>query len=264
MPERSEYKPGTPVWVDLTSPNTDRAAGFYEQLFDWHYERAPGDPQETGGYGMFSLRGRQVAGIAPAREGEPTTWRTYVSVADIDKVVDAVRHAGGQVLMEPLEVLDAGRMAVCADDSDAVFDLWQPGRHKGAQLIGEPGTVVWNELATRNHESAIDFYGEVFGWEARPFEPPEAADEPTMPYWIWNLEGDSIGGMLEINEGRSPETSPHWMVYFAVDDPDAVATRAKQLDGDVVVEPFDIVVGREAVLTDPFGAAFTVMKPIPL
>ena len=55
----------------------------------------------------------------------------------------------------------------------------------------------------------------------------------------------------------------HWHVYFAVEDADATAGKATELGGSVMVAPFDTPVGRIAILTDPQGAVFSVLKPAP-
>ena len=58
-------------------------------------------------------------------------WATYVNTADAEAVASRVTANGGQVLAAPMDVLDAGRMAVFADPSGAVFSVWQPNRHPG-------------------------------------------------------------------------------------------------------------------------------------
>jgi hypothetical protein len=93
-------------------------------------------------------------------------WNTYVWVADADETAGKVRAAGGQVVMEPGEVGDAGRMAVCADPAGAFFRLWQPGTHRGAAVVNEPVSLNFNNLLTRDLDGARAFYGAVFGWEA--------------------------------------------------------------------------------------------------
>ena len=99
-------------------------------------------------------------------EGQPPAWTTYVSVEDADESIAKVKAAGGTVFVEPMDVLDVGRMAVFADPTGAAAAVWQPRRHIGAGLVNEPGALAWNELTTRDTAAAKAFYGEVFGWEA--------------------------------------------------------------------------------------------------
>jgi predicted enzyme related to lactoylglutathione lyase len=258
MSERTSYVPGTPCWVDLGTPDIDAAAAFYGGLFGWSVEEGE-NSEQTGGYRQATLRGKPVAGVMPLmQEGQPPAWSTYVSVEDADATAAKVREAGGMVMAEPMDVMDLGRMAIFADTTGAVFGVWQPGTFAGAQVVNEPGAVVWNELNTRDTEAAKAFYGTVFGWsfEEREFE--------TGTYASIKVGDDTVGGMIDIT-GRAPDEVPaHWLVYFSVEDTDATIEQAKGSGGDVVFGPEDISeVGRIAVLKDPFGAVFALITPDP-
>jgi uncharacterized protein len=254
MPEVSEYAPGTPSWVDLASPDPDAAASFYGGLFGWDAIET-GPVEETGGYRMLQRGGRNVAGLGPTQgEGQPAMWTTYVSTDDADSLAAKVRDAGGQVVMEPFDVLGVGRMAVFVDPAGAYFSVWQPHSHHGADLVNEPGALCWNELATRDIDAAKAFYAAVFGWDAETNAYGETS------YSEWKLGGRSIGGMIAMNEQWPAEVPPHWMVYFAVDDADAAVGRAQELGGKVAVPPTDTPAGRFAVLNDPQGAVFSVIR----
>jgi len=149
MPERTDYKPGTPSWVDLASPDPDGSARFYGGLFGWDAPEG-GPVEETGGYRMFRREGKNVAGLGPTQaEGQPAMWTTYVSTDDAEAVAGKVREAGGRVMMEPFDVLAAGRMAVFVDPGGAFICIWQPLDHHGADVVNEPSSFCWNELATR-------------------------------------------------------------------------------------------------------------------
>ena len=109
--KRNGYEPGTPSWVDLSTPDPEDAKRFYGGLFGWDAVD-PGPPEETGGYAMFQLRGKQIAGIGPLMSAEqPAIWSTYVATDDADAVVARATDAGGMVIVEPMDVMDAGRMA---------------------------------------------------------------------------------------------------------------------------------------------------------
>jgi predicted enzyme related to lactoylglutathione lyase len=254
--EMSSYEPGTPSWVDLGTPDPTAAAGFYSELFGWDVQdQGP----NAGGYQMAFLRGKPVAGLGPQQQTDvPPWWTTYVTVSDADVAAKAARDAGGQVFLEPMDVLTAGRMAVLADVTGAVFAVWQPREHTGAGLIGEPGTFCWNELATRETDAAPPFYRAVFGWSAR--EHPMGA----ITYTEWELNGRVVGGMIPMDSEWPGNIPSHWMVYFAVEDADAAAARVTELGGSVSVQPTDIPPGRFAVVSDPHGAVFSVLKLKPL
>lgn len=251
MSTRTSYAPGTPSWVDLGTTDPDAASAFYSALFGWDIQEGP---PETGGYRMCLLHGAPVAGLMSVMsEDQPPAWMTYVSTDDADATAAKVAEAGGSVVAEPMDVLTFGRMAVFADDAGAQFAAWQPRDHIGAGVVNETGALVWNELNVRDAEAAMAFYGAVFGWRGEP-----VPDSP-MPYTQWMLGEDGIAGMIQMTDQWPPEVPPHWVVYFAVDDCDASCARAQELGGSVSVEPFDIPIGRFAMLGDPQGAFFSVI-----
>lgn len=258
MPDRDAYAPGTPSWVDLSSPDLDASAAFYGGLFGWQAVE-PGPIEQTGGYRMFQLRGKDVAGLGPVfGEGQPPAWATYISVDDVEAAARRVENAGGKVLSPPMDVMDVGRMAVFADDSGTVFSVWEAGSHPGARIVNEPGTLCWSELGRRDPEPARAFYGQVFGWVAKVNPIPGTA---TSSYTEFSLaEGQPpVAGMIQMNEQWPQEIRPHWMTYFAVADCDATAARAVELGGAAPVPPFDMPIGRIAVLKDPHEAHFSII-----
>jgi uncharacterized protein len=118
----AEYPPGTPCWVELSSPDTDASAAFYGGLMGWE-ATAPGRVEETGGYRMFQQDGQSVAGLmVHMQEGQPTAWATYIAVADADETAAKVAAAGGTAIIKPMDVMDVGRMAYFVDPTEAVFD----------------------------------------------------------------------------------------------------------------------------------------------
>ena len=255
MPKVSQYAQGTPNWVDLQTTDQSAAKQFYASLLGWRYDD---NPMPRGGvYSMAALNGDTVAAIAPvppgAPESMPPMWNTYIAVDDVDAAVDKVEPAGGQVLMGPVDIGEAGRMAFVADPTGPAVGLWQANRHIGATLVGETGAPIWNELITDNPESALAFYEAVVGLTHSTVEMA-----PGQKYTLLKVGGTDVGGCTEPMQG----VPNHWHVYFAVDDADATATKAAEGGGQVMVEPFDIPsVGRCAVLTDPQGAVFSVLKP---
>jgi predicted enzyme related to lactoylglutathione lyase len=259
MPKRTEYPQGTPNWVDLQTTDQSAAKQFYSSLLGWSYDDNP-MPGGDAVYAMATVNGETVAAIAPmppgAPEGRPPMWNTYIAVDDVDAAVDKVSDAGGQVLMPAFDIGDAGRMTFVADPTGAVVGLWQANRHIGATLVGDTGAVIWNELTTDKPDSALSFYEAVVGMNHSTVEMA-----PGQNYRLLKAGGTDVGGCMEPQMAGVPN---HWHVYFAVDDVDATATKAGAEGGRVLVEPFDIPsVGRSAVLSDPQGAVFSVLKPAP-
>ncbi|MFI5028475.1 MAG: VOC family protein [Solirubrobacterales bacterium] len=256
MSEMTTYQPGTPSWVDLGSPDLGASAAFYAPLFGWEVAESE-NAEQTGGYRQAMKDGKPAGGMMPLmQQGQPPAWTTYISVDDADVTAAAVRDGGGNVLAEPMAVMDLGRMAVFADPAGAVFGVWQPGTFPGAGIVNEPGAITWNELNTRDLEGAKSFYGAVFGWA---FEDEEM--EGTGSYTTIQLGGSPVGGIFDMSARPDiPDMVPaHWQVYFAVEDTDATIAEAKERGGEVMVEPVDIRVGRFAVLKDPHGASFAVI-----
>ncbi|GAA3937214.1 VOC family protein [Actinomadura viridis] len=266
MPDRRSYEPGTPCWIDLGTPDIASAKAFYGGLFGWY---ALPSPPVAGGYTMMTLGpddGRPVAALMPQTvEGEPVAWTTYVSVADLDAAVGAVRADGGQVLLEPMDILDQGRMAIFADSVGAVLGAWQPLAFPGAGVVNEPGAFCWSELACRDVGAARAFYGEVFGWRGEPHPVGGSAETHTEThtetYTEWSVPGGApFGGMIRMDERWPAEVPPHWSVYFAVAGCDEAAARAAELGGAVRMPPTDIPAGRFAMLRDPQGGDFSVIR----
>ena len=252
-----EYAPGTPSWIDLSTPDADASAAFYGELMGWNAIE-PGPAEETGGYRIFQQSGQGVAGLMQhMQEGQPTAWMTYVSVADADQTADKVKAAGGGVIVEPMDVMDIGRMAVFTDPTGAAFGIWEPKTFNGADLVNEPNSLCWNEVRTRDAEADKAFYPAVFDWDAGR---PQFEGAPDS-YTIWELAGKPVGGMMQMSDEFFPaEVPPHWDTCFAVADADATVAKAKELGGNVLAGPMDMPIGRFAQLIDPQGASFSIMQ----
>lgn len=256
MAEFTSYQPGTPCWVDLGSPDLEASKAFYGGLFGWAAETSP-DPA-AGGYSLFTLRGKQVAGLGPLfGEGQPPAWSTYIRVEDVDKTAEAVQAAGGRVLAGPMDVMDAGRMAVFQDSGGAAVSAWQPRQHRGAELANEPGTFCWSELDTRDVAAAKAFYPAVFGWTVDD----AGAQGGPMEYYEWKRDGGTtIGGMMPMPKDVPAEVPGFWLTYFAVADTDAAVAKVGELGGSVLMAPMDIPAGRFAVVSGPHREAFGIIK----
>jgi len=251
MAERTSHEPGTPSWVDLGSPDTQGAAAFYHGLFGWEAEMDP--RPEAGGYGLFTLRGKSVAGLGPQMNPQmPPYWSVYVTVADADATLQQAKDAGGTVVAGPMDVFDAGRMGVIQDPTGPYISVWQPNQTIGAELVNEVGTFGWNELATRDLAAARSFYQGVFGWG---LEPNASSDNAA----IFTVNGRVVCGAHTAGEGEFPA----WSVWFSVADCDASAANATELGGSILMPPNDMDFGRGAVLADPQGAVFGIAAVSP-
>ena len=278
MPDRDGYMPGVPCWIDTRQPDQEAAAAFYTGLFGWEFENAmpPGMPP----YLIARLHGGDVAAIAaPGRDPAPAAWNTYIWVDGADDSAVKVRDAGGRVVEDPFDVGDSGRMAVCLDPEGAAFCLWQAKRHRGAQVVNQPGSLNFNNLAARDEAGAKAFYGAAFGWETMPMGAGAQAWrlpgygeflERSDPGLLERMAGvgapegfaDVVATLVPITDDQA-DLRAHWAVTFAVEDADAAAARAAELGADVLAKPADAPWVRATVIRDPQGATFTASQFVP-
>ncbi|MGZ4796914.1 MAG: VOC family protein [Acidimicrobiia bacterium] len=248
MTEITAHAPGTPSWVDIGVPDIAAASAFYSGLFGWDTQDMG---EEAGHYTMCLLRGKAVAAIGPAMNPGPPAWMTYFTVANVDESAKAITEAGGTVVAPPMDVMEAGRMAVASDPTGGFFSIWQAGQSIGAEIVNEPGTLCWNELSTRDLDTAIPFYEKVFGLEAQ--RGPE--------YNEFKLGDRVVAGCMKMPDMVPAEVPTHWLVYFAVEDCEAAMKKAESLGASVVVGPMDAGdVGRFSVLSDPMDVVFAVLQ----
>ena len=123
------------------------------------------------------------------------------------------------------------------------------------------GTFCWPELYVPDTDHGKKFYGSLFGWTFNDTPlPPEAGGGA---YTIFQLGGRDVAAMYRLGpEMQNSGMPPNWGAYVAVDDADAMARKAKELGGTVLMEPFDVMgtLGRMAALKDPTGAVFSVWQ----
>ena len=252
MAERTSYAPGSPSWVDLTVPDLEAALTFYGGLFGWEFED---QGEEAGHYHQALKDGRRVAGIGPNQPGAPPMafWTTYLTGTDVDAHARAITDVGGNVTFGPMQVLDAGRMVAAQDPAGAMFGIWEPGEHTGAQLHDEHAALSWNELMTRDLDAAVRFYGSLFDYTFDPL--PEQPDG----YRLLKLGEDYVGGIWRLTD----EAPSEWVAYFKYDDVDAGFERARELGGELTADPMDSPYGRWAPVRDPQGARFRLISASP-
>jgi predicted enzyme related to lactoylglutathione lyase len=260
MGTRTSYEPGTFCWIDLGTTDREGAKAFYQGLFGWDAVDSPMGEGET--YSIMMVEGESVAAIydQPQQQreaGVPPFWFSYVAVASADDAAAAAKEAGGSVHAEPFDVMEAGRMAVIADPTGAMFGVWQAGENIGAGRVNEPGALTWNELATNDVEAASNFYAELFGWSI------EEIDTGGGPrYWSIGHEGGASGQNGGVREpGPSEEgLPPFWLPYLAVESTDDTLGNAGELGATTLVPTMEIPTGKFAVVRDPQGAVFALFE----
>jgi predicted enzyme related to lactoylglutathione lyase len=253
----TSYVPGAPVWLDLGARHIDAAADFYRRLFGWRFLSAG---EEAGGYGTLELDGRTVGAIGPLTdEGATPSWDLYFHTLDAEAPAEAVRSAGGTVRFDPFDVFDLGRMAGFTDPTGADFSVWQPGRNRGLDAVGEVNTLCWTELYTSDAAAAKDFYRRVLRWEL--FDTPIGGVDYTLASPAGEGRDAAHAGVLQLPPGHlEAGTVSGWHPYVEVADCDGTAEAARAHGATALIPPMDLPgVGRMAMFNDPAGARFAVV-----
>jgi predicted enzyme related to lactoylglutathione lyase len=257
MSERTSFEPGTPSWVDLSTPDPEAAKRFYGGLFGWEGEDV--EPGEGMTYTILRLNGDAVGGLFE-REGLEEAggphWINYVSVESADETAGRARELGGEVVEEPFDILDVGRMTAVKDPTGSGVAVWQAGTYAGAQRVNEPGFLTWNELATNDTATAISFYEGLFGWTT------QAMDMGGGPeYNVIRVGERSNGGIRSLSpQEEQAGMAPYWFPYFAVESLDATLQRCDEFGGEKLFGPMEFPAGRIGGLRDPQGAMFAIWE----
>lgn len=250
----TSYPHGLFSWADNISDDPETAKQFYVDVMGWDYEDLP--MGEGMHYTMFKQDGENVAGLGPkppnAPAEMPSTWNAYISVDDVDALVDKVAELGGTVVAPPFDIFDSGRMMTIQDPTGAMVGLWQAKNHIGSGLVNTPGAFTWHELYTKDIPAAKKFYSELLGWTI------EASEQMAGYNLITNGNGRMNGGVMELTPEMG-EMPPHWATYFNVDDLDAKVAKV-EASGGTVVGRMEPSVGPLAIVNDPAGASFILIQ----
>jgi predicted enzyme related to lactoylglutathione lyase len=254
MPLRDPHPVGAPCWIDLATSDIDRSCDFYNELFGWTAQSAGPD---YGGYVTFAKDGKGVAG-AMANNGQmgPDGWSVYLVSESAKTTVDDAAGNGGQILLPPMDVMDLGVMAIVADPGGGAIGIWQPGSHKGFEVVAEPGAPSWFELHTRDYDASVAFYRDVFHWPVYV-----AVDTPEFRYTTYGEGDNAVAGIMDAS-AFLPEGAPaQWSTYFGVESADDTLVNVAKLGGAVVMGAEDTPYGRLATASDPTGAVFKIVQP---
>ena len=241
---------GSVRWFDLLTEDAEAAGAFYRDLFGWELQRAP-----SGHYNLVH-EGELIGGITQIGRTVPAiteaTWLMGVVVEDLHASVAAARRLGGQVLKEVTTTSDLAHWAVIEDPHGGQLLLIDP---KGLRELGVqpgPGHFVWTELWTVDVAASAHFYSEVVGWEC------EDRDHPDGSYPLFHSAGEPRAGLVPIETDRI-ETG--WAPYIGVLDLQETLDRARELGGEVLLEPSpEIYDGLVAVVADPTGVGFVLYQ----
>ena len=256
MPTRETPPIGAPCWVDISSTDIDATRRFYTGLFGWTAEEPNA---EFGGYFNFLRDGEVIAGGWTYQEeqgGVPNVWATYLATDDAQKTCDAAAAEGGQVIAPPMVVGEFGTMAFMIDPTGAAIGVWEPNTHQGFATIMETGAPSWHELHTRDFDTAVSFYRNVFRWETQ-----EMGDTDEFRYTVLVNGEQMLAGIMDATKFLPEGVPAYWGVYFGTADCDASVAKVVELGGSVVRPAEDTPYGRIAVVRDSTGTTFSLQAP---
>ncbi|MET9062243.1 MULTISPECIES: VOC family protein [Streptomyces] len=243
---------GTPCWADAMFSDVEGAKSFYGDVLGWTFGESS---SEYGNYTQAYADGKATAAVVPPMPGQEgqSQWCLYFASPDAAATAAKIRAAGGEVLMEPMQVGDFGTMCLGREPSGAVFGVWQAGTHEGFETDQTPGGYAWAEVFTREPERADRFLTTVFPYTARQME------DDAIDFRLFDVGENTVLGRMKMTDEFPPEVPSYVNVYFAVPDCDDAVAKATKLGAVLRFGPMSSPFGRFAALTDPQGANFSVI-----
>jgi predicted enzyme related to lactoylglutathione lyase len=242
------------AWYELITTDVAAARDFYTKLMGWGAQDLSGP---GGAYVLLTVGPTPVCALVALPEGERDTgakpcWIGYVGVDDVDAAADRVRRLGGTVYIPPTLIPGISRFSVFGDPQTTTLGLVKPESPGPAQPAERSeGRVGWHELLAADGETAMAFYGALFGWRKA-----DADVDATGTYQVFSAGGRAIGGMLT---KPAVVPVPFWLYYFNVGDIDAATKRVTAGGGGIIYGPAELPGGTWIVqCTDPQGAMFAL------
>ncbi len=246
--------PGTPCWIELVTPDREKAVAFYGGLFGW---TATEPDEQFGGYSQWMLDGRPIGGLMPEVPGMtgPPTWSVYLATADAEKTAALAAEHGGSVIAPPMELPGLGAMVVVADASGLTHGGWQAGPFEGTESADGPGDPVWHEAYSKDFATTQAFLRDVFGWDINV-----QGDSDEFRYSTNGPMEAATAGLMDATM-FGEDFTPHWTAYINVADTDATMAKVAELGGSVVEGPDDTPYGVLATVVDPNGQRIKAIVP---
>ncbi|WP_445557832.1 DUF1428 family protein [Pedomonas mirosovicensis] len=201
-------------------------------------------------------------------EGKQTDFRRAVQAKDNETVVfswvewpdKATRDAAVAEMDQRMKTddhLNPEKNPMPFDGMRMIYGGFTPVVTLEKPKTNRPGDYIWYELLTRDAEAAQDFYASMLGWRYAD------SGQTGVDYRIINAGPHSVGGLMAITpEMAEHGARPTWLGYIAVADVDTCVADILSRGGQVLMPAMDIpMVGRIAMVADPQGAPFYVMRP---
>jgi predicted enzyme related to lactoylglutathione lyase len=246
-----EFSNGQPCWVDVMVADAGKQkalTAFLTDLFGLRWE--VGGP-ETGFYAMGFVGDGAVMAVGRNEQGAGQ-FVTYLHCDDIAATAAAVAQAGGQVFMGPMQVMDAGSMALAMDAAGAVFGLWQGNLMKGFGAFDVPGAFTWFDLMSTDPAKASHFYAAAFGLESS-----SAGD--MMPGYMLGRGGQFVASVSQADAG----SSSFWNPILTVVNLDDTETKATALGCHVIMHRMKVPGGEASAVHHPaLGITIVFFQPM--
>jgi uncharacterized protein len=244
--------PGKFVWADLVTDNVAAARPFYAKVFGWKF-------RDYGNYAVAFNDQRPLAGMFQRprptdRVAEPR-WFGYISVSSVDRAKRAVAKEGGRVLAEPKKMPKRGEQAVFADPEGAIFGVIKSNGGDQEDFLADPGDWIWMQLLSREARKEAEFYRAVAGYEVI-----ENTSKNRVSDYVLVSEGYARATVRTIPSANT-KVQPTWLPFVRVKNVGESVALAKQLGGQVRIEPKpELLDGKAAVIADPTGAVIGIME----
>lgn len=124
---KTSKMPASVCWFEVPADDLDRAKKFYGSLFGWKFAKLSA---AIADYWHIDTGGKDASpdgGIFP-RMHPKQTITVYVSVPSVDKAMAKVKKLEGTICSGKTTVSDMGYFAICADQEENVFALWEPNQ----------------------------------------------------------------------------------------------------------------------------------------
>jgi hypothetical protein len=244
--------PGKVVWHDLVTTDVNEAKRFYGELFGWTFQTIASDGYD---YVIAMIGPRPIAGIMrpEKRLTGASEWVHYISVANVDATAALIEPAGGVLSLKPEDLPHRGRIALAEDPEGAPFGIIRSESGDRPDGVDPPhNDFLWDELWTNDLGLAALFYRDAIGLDS------EVLARKTGDYLLFASGGERRAGGILIPQA---DIEPQWLPTVRVIDIKASVERARQLGGEIALEPrWDIEDGMVAIISDPGGAGVTLRQ----
>lgn len=240
------------VWCDLSTFDITTAIEFYSGLFGWKFKKISDRSMEEDYH--IAYKSSSVASaifVMPEylqKMNMPSFWMSYISVENIEDVVDKAKENGAIIEVKPTEFDAESRIALIRDPSGAGFTVYE-GKALNGKIPGH-GRMVWNVLHINDLDIVESFYKNVFGFSF------EQEGGNRSRYGIYNASKELIAH-AEILSDDIKGDKQYWIPIFDVDDLAKFKSNVETLGGNTVF----IDNGNEyAIFSDTQGASFMVTE----